>query len=77
MGVFLYGYRFTWRGHETSAFGFECKRASHESLAETLVSWGWTPPKWWEFWRWGERKPTEGAERIVRQQAAEAAERKA
>ena len=72
MPSLTYGYRFTWRQYGASAYGFKSKRDSHENLAKALVDWGWTPTKWWEFWRWGEQMPPEGAARIACLLVAEA-----
>jgi hypothetical protein len=31
---------------------------AEEAKAEAIISaggLGWTPPKWWQWWRWGDR----------------------
>lgn len=34
---------------------------SFEEARRKAVEWaesaGWTPPKWWQFWRWHDTKP--------------------
>lgn len=36
---------------------------SEEAAINALRSMGYTPPRWWQWWRWGENKPSE---RILR-----------
>ena len=29
---------------------------AQESAFRWAIQLGWTPPKWWQFWRWGDTK---------------------
>ena len=53
----LHGYHFEWRGYSGSGFGFDSQEDCRESFTRMLRDWGYTAPEWWQFWRWGERKP--------------------
>jgi hypothetical protein len=54
-----YGQTITW--HEASgnrsSFTVEGCATPQEALSEAIrcaKSMGWTPPKWWQWWRWSE-----------------------
>lgn len=57
-----YGYSIQWTtfcGGKTSAGVSEMPSpevAYHEALA-FAIRCGWTPPRWWQFWRWSDTRP--------------------
>tara|TARA_R110000782_G_scaffold83527_1_gene163554 strand:- start:186 stop:380 length:195 start_codon:yes stop_codon:yes gene_type:complete len=58
-----FGYDFAWVESpgalcRTSAKYFSTKEESDASFRRALVGMGYTPPKWWQYWRWGERCPS-------------------
>lgn len=57
-------YRSVVRWREFSGYVGEASSEYHESMEaakkeaqERAAVLGWTEAKWWQFWRWGERKP--------------------
>lgn len=57
-----YGYEI----RETTPYGVEKTSVSGCDSIETAqieavrmaLYLGWTPPQWWQFWRWGDTKPS-------------------
>lgn len=57
-----YGYSLAWHrqfGETASVSVDDCDtREEAFSLATLMaISAGWTPRRWWQFWRWGEKCP--------------------
>ncbi len=43
-----------------SAFGsgpHSTMEEANQALRKMLKASGYEPPKWWQYWRWGERSP--------------------
>lgn len=56
-----YGQTIKWTQWDGTKHAFtvsECE--SWEEARAIVVEWaterGWTPPKWWQFWRWGDTR---------------------
>jgi hypothetical protein len=76
MMTIKYGQEITW----TSITGDKARVSvdggdlPEEAVAEAIKlakRYGWTPPKWWQFWRWSDTRPTvtEGVKRLLEQDA--------
>lgn len=58
-----YGYQVTWREDRSTieTVGVSDAPSLEEARAEAItlaVVYGYRPPRWWEWWRWGEvRQP--------------------
>ena len=56
-----YGYRVIWTHRKEGRFSYSITNcdsredARHEALVR-MEELGWTPPKWWQWWRWGDTK---------------------
>ena len=49
--------RWTHRGGNisiTSSSGHPTEEAARAKALEKAQLFGWTPPKWWEYWRWND-----------------------
>lgn len=59
-----YYYEFSWRvdslGGETRISGgpFSAKEERDERFVLALYAARYAPPKWWQYWRWGEPTPS-------------------
>jgi hypothetical protein len=58
-----HGYTVVWTrfGEGRSTFhacGFSTPEEADKSRAESLRGYGWEPPKWWQWWRWDDTRPT-------------------
>lgn len=56
-GRIIYGRSFKWTrlGGTVSTWGGSGYHTQEQCDRETFahaISIGWTPPKWWQFWRW-------------------------
>lgn len=56
-----YGFVITWTdygGNETTAEvgGRETLEDAINDCRESAEHFGWTPPKWWQWWRWGDTR---------------------
>ncbi len=47
----------SWLGGAYSVSGYESQQDAIDALWRGLNSMGYKEPVWWEFWRWGERRP--------------------
>jgi hypothetical protein len=47
------------RGTVTTVTATQCAAANEAicSAIESATAFGWTYPKWWEFWRWNDTRP--------------------
>lgn len=55
--TFGYHYRFTDRDGTVTAGdgeGFPSHTEAMASMERCLRGFGWTPPKWWQWWRWSD-----------------------
>ncbi len=55
-----YGQKITWTsfwGEKTSVEVDECvtREEAREDALRFAIKAGWTPPRWWEFWRWSDQ----------------------
>jgi hypothetical protein len=54
--MITYGFTIKW-GH--NSFGVS-NQPTAEEAQRVCIEWatkhGWTPPKWWQWWRWGDTK---------------------
>jgi hypothetical protein len=63
-----YGYSIewtTWNGRQRVTVT-ECS-TPQEAYRETLdlaIRSGWTPPRWWQFWRWSDQRVVEPEEEV-------------
>jgi len=52
-----YGYHIKWGWSSFAVRG----QPSYEEAKRKCIEWatkhGWTPPKWWQFWRWNDTRP--------------------
>lgn len=53
-----YGVSARYGGSTYSVSGYDTREAAAEDLAGILIGAGYTFPKPWEFWRWGEHEPS-------------------
>lgn len=68
-----YGYSFSWaenpNGRTTiTASGFTDPAERDASFKRALVGSGYTEPRWWQWWRWGEHRPMSFLPTAIRQQ---------
>lgn len=52
-----YGYRIKWGDNSFAVQGQPSPEEAKAMCIEWATKHGWTPPKWWQFWRWGDTKP--------------------
>jgi hypothetical protein len=57
----LHGYQIRWTERWDSPGattigerGFRSRAEMEKARAETIKRIGWTPPKWWQWWRWND-----------------------
>ena len=53
-----YGYDFSWGNTRVRGEGFRSLDESRARLWAALDAFGYVEPKWYEFWRWGETRPS-------------------
>ena len=55
-----YGFNITWRqkNGETSVTvrGRDTLEEAKQDCIESAKHFGWTNPKWWQWWRWGDTR---------------------
>ena len=49
-----FGYEIKWGGNSCSVSGCSSQEEAKEKCVKFAKDLGWTPPKWWQFWRWGD-----------------------
>lgn len=53
-----YSQAITWHDgdaiHAVEASGFKTRREAFAAALEDARASGWTPPRWWQFWRWSD-----------------------
>jgi hypothetical protein len=54
-----YGQTISWHDRDGTQTAISCQGHSSREAAlkdalEGAISSGWTPPRWWQWWRWGE-----------------------
>lgn len=47
-----YGYSMRFNGGGTMVTGCPTQREAIEKCLSWAIVSGWTPPMWWQFWRW-------------------------
>lgn len=56
-----YGYSIEWttRSGRQSVGVDGCSTAikAYEKTVQFAKDCGWTPPRWWQFWRWSDTRP--------------------
>jgi hypothetical protein len=56
----VWGYTIVWGLRKVSAVGFPTRGEMEAARAEEfnrIREMGWTPPRWWQFWRGGDTRP--------------------
>lgn len=54
MEMMTYGYTIRWSGGAVTANGHARFENAVFVAVDIALASGWTPPRWWEFWRWSE-----------------------
>lgn len=54
-----YGQIINWRERGGTRRGvsyqdFDTPEEAFREAMEAAVAYGWTPPRWWQWWRWGD-----------------------
>ena len=57
--MIMYGQKIEWRGLDGSVSAVEVNECEspQEAIDEAIKSakaFGWSPPRWWQWWRWSE-----------------------
>lgn len=57
----LYGHRIEWtefNGNRSSLRVENCltREEALDSATQSAIGMGWTPPKWWQWWRWNDTR---------------------
>lgn len=57
-----YGYDFSWTPKDgglcrVHGKGFDTIEDARGAFRRALDAFGYEPPKWWQWWRWGEHIP--------------------
>ncbi|MFE1601308.1 hypothetical protein [Methylobacterium sp. ID0610] len=51
--------RWSSRGHGTAQVttgGYATREEATAAAVRIAMEKGWTPPRWWQFWRWRDRR---------------------
>ena len=59
MGERTYGFCMMWQGRrgdltDVSVTGCANFNEAYRECMASAVRWGWTRPRWWQWWRWGD-----------------------
>jgi hypothetical protein len=46
-----------WNGQSCTSSGYKTKEEAKAAAFAFAKELGWTPRRWWQFWRWGEKTP--------------------
>jgi hypothetical protein len=60
----MYSYGLSWHrqpGDTTSvSLGpYSDQEQGEQEFAQALTTMGYSKPKWWQYWRWGENRPSD------------------
>jgi hypothetical protein len=47
----------TGRHHEITVSGCDTWEEAAREVIRLAEKDGWTPPRWWQFWRWNDTRP--------------------
>src|SRR5688500_1268034 len=58
----IYGFTIKWTDfdgsrHEVASTGFHSGLDARRSVIGAARQAGWTPPRWWQWWRWNDTRP--------------------
>lgn len=56
-----YGQIIEWNGGYVAVWGCDTQEEATWKCVDSARLSGWTNPKWWQFWRWGDTKLDEKA----------------
>lgn len=69
-GGTLYYYSLEWRDASNSKTGLRVgpyfnREDGEAEFAASLHKAGYRPPKWWEYWRWGDDRPSQRVLKLI------------
>jgi hypothetical protein len=52
-----YGYKIQWGNQSFAVCGCATEAEAKQKCIEWATKDGWTPPRWWQLWRWNDTRP--------------------